>query len=339
MEDQTLKVSFITGWLLGLIVLSVPMLTEGAELDPQVTEHITFATVGILSASHDNRSTTPDPTSFSIRASGTHIGKGYILTARHAIERQEGGKIVAPQTIHVMTSDFYELTAQFIGINAFLDIALYRIPEEELPATLRHTSFSNDKPLSGQEVFTVGYPLGWGPALSFGRVGNPHTFLGTIESRLIQVDLSACSGNSGGGLFDYAGKLVGMVHAIIQTETTQGERRCSRFGFAVPGPVVSRTVQSLINGTPVKFPTMGIQLSVIKQGQRWAVAVKKATGPARRAGFKKGDILLAINDHPIQSAAHLKSFLIEHTQPGEQVTVTVLREHTTLSLPVILGGK
>ena len=71
-------------------------------------------------------------------------------------------------------------------------------------------SFGRDEPRQGDEVFTVGYPLGWGPALAFGHLGNPQTFLPTAQSRLMQVDLSACSGNSGGGLFNAQGALVGI---------------------------------------------------------------------------------------------------------------------------------
>ena len=132
----------------------------------------------------------------------------------------------------------------------------------------------------------------------------------------MQVDLSACSGNSGGGLFNGQGELVGMVNAIIQTETTQGERRCSRFAFAVPGKLVQRMVTALIDGKNPRFPRVGIKMTVVKMGTRWRVAVAKATGPARKGGMRKGDILLSIEHNEITSAAQLKNYLIEHTAPG-----------------------
>lgn len=317
--------------LLPTIAMSsdVPLLSTSAEKAKQ-------STVGILSPINE-RATMSGTAPFSIRGSGTHIGDGYILTARHAIEYQAGGKYIPQETIQVITGDLHELSAKFVGTNDFLDISVYRLPKSALISSLDQAAFSPTESLAGDEVFTVGYPLGWGPALSFGHVGNPNTFLDTIQSRLLQVDLSACSGNSGGGLFNNHGEIVGVVHAIIQTEATQGERRCSRFAFAVPGLVVRNIVQSLIEGKQHKFSKLGIILSVIKYDDRWAITVKKATGPAQHAGFKKGDIVLAINDHAIHTSAQLKNYLIEHTHPGQQVHITILRQNTHRKLTVILG--
>ncbi|MDT7041500.1 S1C family serine protease [Candidatus Nitronereus thalassa] len=333
-RNQTHILLSCTLLLIGLL----PIMAIGAEpsLLSIAAEKARHATVGILSP-EEERATISGPAPFSVRGSGTHIGQGYILTARHAIEHQKGGKTLAAEAIQVITEHFHELTATFIGINEFLDVALYRVPEDTLPDIPGQVTFAESEAYSGDNVFTVGYPLGWGPALSFGRIGNPHTFLTTIQSRLLQVDLSACSGNSGGGLFNTKGEIVGVVHAIIQTEHTQGERRCSRFAFAVPGLIVQKIVQSLIEGHSLKFSTLGISLNVVKQDRHWAIAVKNATGPARRAGFKKGDILLAINHQPIHSAAQLKNYLIEHTQPEQNITITILREQETLNLNVILG--
>jgi len=299
-------------------------------------EKAKHATVGILRPINE-RATISGPDPFSVRGSGTHIGDGYILTARHAIEHQKGGKKIPQKTIQVLTGDLHELSAEFVGINAFLDIALYRLQKSSRMDVLDQAPFALTESLSGDEVFTVGYPLGWGPALSFGRVGNPNTFLATIESRLLQVDLSACSGNSGGGLFNTQGEIVGVVHAIIQTETNQGQRRCSRFAFAVPGHIVKNIIQSLIDGKQQKFSKLGITLTVVKHHNHWAIAVRKATGPARQAGFKKGDIVLAIDEQPIHTASQLKNYLIEHTHPGQHVTITILRNKKTQQVKVILG--
>lgn len=180
-------------------------------------------------------------------------------------------------------------------------------------------------PRHGEKNFTVGYPLGWGPALGFGHIGNPNTFLPTIQSRLVQIDLSTCKGNSGGGLFNMRGEIVGMVHAVIQTETPQGEQHCSRFAFAVPGTFLHQAVNALIRGNQPEFPKLGIQMAFVKKGIQWHVAVAKATGPALKGGLQKGDILLSIEGMAIKSASQLKSYLIEHTMPGQQVAIRILR--------------
>ena len=294
------------------------------------------ATVGVLRHATDSSYQTTQ-SQFAIRGSGVHLGEGYILTARHAVERQEGSKVEIPQTIHIVTDELAEFSAELVGVNGFLDLALYRFTQEKDAGELPFVSFGEDELRQGDEVFTVGYPLGWGPALAFGHLGNPQTFLPTAQSRLMQVDLTACSGNSGGGLFSSQGSLVGMVHAIIQTESNESERRCSRFAFAVPGPSVEKIVTALKAGKSLRFPKLGIHMTVVKVGQQWRVAVAKAKGPARKAGVRKNDILLAIDQTPITSASQLKSHLIENTIPGQTIELHILRDQTEKVLKVILG--
>jgi serine protease Do len=293
------------------------------------------ATVGILQDSQNTRAQRGRP-NFSLKGSGFHIRDGYIVTARHAVERDEAGQKVVPKEITVLTTDLDELPAELKGMNEFLDVAVYRV-EELVPASLKTTVFGDKEPEAGDELFTVGYPLGWGPAVGFGRLGNANVFLPTVDSRLFQIDLSACSGNSGGGLFNADGEVVGVVHAIIQTETIQGEPRCSRFAFAVPGMLVQRIVTALIQGEQPTFSKLGIQLTVMKVGTRWRVAVSEVAGPAFEGGIRKGDILLAIEDTAITDGVQLKNYLIERTVPGQKVAVRVLRGQTEHTVFVTLG--
>ena len=272
-----------------------------------------------------------------MRGSGIYLGDGYVLTARHTTKRQGAGTGVDPPHVSVISSTLEEAPAALVGVNQFLDVALYRVSQEMVPHGLSARTFSQTEALPGEQVFTVGYPLGWGPAISYGYIGNPNTFLPTVQSRLLQVDLSACSGNSGGGLFNTRGEIVGLVHAIIQTETVQEERRCSRFAFAVPGPLVRKIVEALKQGKPFHFSKLGLQLISVKFENRWRMAVAQATGPARRAGFKKGDVLLSIDDQPIDSASQLKTYVIEHTRPLQPVNIRVLRDHKERVIRVILG--
>jgi S1-C subfamily serine protease len=138
-------------------------------------------------------------------------------------------------------------------------------------------------------------------------------------------------------VFNAKGKVVGMVQSIVQTETSQGERRCSRFAFAVPGHLVERIVTDIIKGTQSGFPRIGIGMTAAKVGIRWRVAVSKASGPAKRGGIRKGDILLSIDGTDISSAAQLKNHLIERKAPGQQVTIRVLRGEEEKPLLVTLG--
>jgi serine protease Do len=301
-------------------------------------EHAKLATVGILQSDQPDTLDNDHGLPVSIRGSGIHMGQGVIVTARHAVERSEGGKIVVPETIHVVTDDLLELPAIRQGANAYLDVAVYQLqaPESDWPQA--HVEFADGEATYGDRVFTVGYPLGWGPAITFGTVGNPNTFLSTVQSRLLQVDLSACSGNSGGGLLNQHGQLIGLIHAIIQTETQHEDRRCSRFAFALPGPLVHRVVTSLLAGNVPGFSVLGIQLQTVRQGKRWALVVAKATGPSRLGGLRKGDVLTAINDVVIATPAQLKNYLIERTEPGQTVVLKVQRGDAQEMVSVTLGG-
>ena len=318
-----------------LFVFTLPMHALSRPLS-EVTEQAKMATVGILRHT-DDTSYKSVHSQFSIRGSGVQLGDGYVLTARHVVERQDGGKIQIPSSIRVLTTRFGEWRAELVGANRFLDLALYRVQSGGKESELASVVFGTKEPLQGDDVFTVGYPLGWGPALAFGKLGNPQTFLPTGQSRLMQVDLSACSGNSGGGLFDSHGNLVGLIHAIIQSEANESERRCSRFGFAIPGSLVQKIVESLKDGKPLAFPKLGIRMTVVKINQQWRVAVAKAKGPSRRAGIRKNDVIFAIDQNPVTSAAQLKSYLIEHTTPGQTIELQILRGEKFKIVKIILG--
>lgn len=301
-------------------------------------EQAKLATVGILQSDQPDIPDHDHGLPMRIRGSGIHIGHGVILTARHAVERSEGGKVVIPEAIHVVTDDLLELPAIRQGANAYLDVAVYQLqgPESDWPQG--QVEFADGNVTYGDRVFTVGYPLGWGPAITFGTIGNPNTFLATVQSRLIQVDLSACSGYSGGGLLNHHGQLVGLLHAIIQTDTQQEDRRCSRFAFALPGPLVQRVVTSVLAGTKPGFSVLGIQLQTVRQGNRWALVVAKTTGPSQHAGFRKGDVLMTIDGVEIATPAQLKNYLIERTDPGQTVVLRVQRGDTVEVVSVTLGG-
>ncbi len=307
----------------------------------EVVHHARQGTVGILAQATSSLEFTGG---FSVRATGLYLGKGYVLTARHATIRHKGrrggGNPVDPPHITVVSNALEEVSAALVGANHFLDLALYRIPHEIIPRGLSAQRFAQAEALPGERVFTVGYPLGWGPAVSYGHIGNPRTFLKTVESRLVQVDLSTCSGNSGGGLFNAHGEIVGVVHAIIQTDTnhaTRGERRCSRFAFAVPGPFAHTIVTALKRGTPFHFATLGLRLTAVKINNQWRVAVAKATGPAQHAGLQTGDVLLSIDERRVNSASQLKNYVIEQTRPFQPVTMRILRDEQEHEIRVIPG--
>ncbi len=303
----------------------------------EVIERAKRATVGILEDTQDPR--TPDkPGKIKIRGTGFHLHDGYIATARHAVEKPSPTGHIVPKVIHILTTDLHELVAQIVGDSAFLDIVVYRLNQKDRPILDAITTFASEPPLVGSDVFTVGYPMGWGPTMAFGRIGNTNTYLQTVETRLVQADLSACSGNSGGALYNQAGEIVGIMHAVIQTEKDESHVFCSQMAFAIPATLASRIVAAAIDGKPLAFSKLGIHMTAVKDGTKWRMAVKDVSEPAKAAGIQKHDILLAIEDVEILDAAHLKNYLIERTMPGQRVSVKVRRAEADLTFTVTLAG-
>ncbi|HEU4684655.1 MAG TPA: trypsin-like peptidase domain-containing protein [Nitrospira sp.] len=332
-----LLVALVLLWVcLGLVNRPALVSAESA-VQPDALERAKHATVGILEDTQDPR--TPEkPGKIAVRGTGFHLRDGYIVTARHAVEKHSPSGQVLPKMIHVVTTNLHELVAQLIGDSAYADVVVYRVNERDRPLLPASAPFVAGDVPAGTEVFTIGYPLGWGPTMAFGRIGNANTFLQTVDSRLLQADLSACSGNSGGALFNGAGEVVGVMHAIIQTEKEDGQAHCSRLAFAIPSTLAERIVRAAVSGTPLTFSKLGIQMTAVKDGTKWRVAVKDVGEPAKAAGIQKHDILLAIDDTDIQDAAQLKNYLIERTTPGQRVAVKVRRIDADLTFHVVLTG-
>jgi len=311
---------------------------ERTSLSQEVFLQAKQVTVGILADTQDQRM--PEKYGkIAVRGTGFHLRDGYVITARHAAEKHDptAGTIIQKQ-IRLLTSDLNELPADLVGDSAFMDVVVYRVSEAHRGKLVTETSFATGDTVPGMEVFTVGYPLGWGPTMAFGRLGNTNTFLQTVETRLIQADLSACSGNSGGGLFNGQGEVVGILHAVIQTDKEENQAYCSRMAFAIPGILAERIVNAALSGKPLTFSKLGVHLTSVKDGTKLRVAVKDVTEPAKAAGVQKHDILLAIDETEILDGAQLKNYLIERTSPGQEVSIKVRRIDVDLTFHVVLGG-
>ena len=327
----------ILACLVAILACGAPSASAGTGTPPEVIERAKRATVGVLEDTQDPR--TPDqPGKIKIRGTGFHLRDGYIVTARHAVEKNSPTGHIVPKVIHVLTTDLHELVAQIVGESAYLDVVVYRLNQHDRPVIDLATAFAKDAPVVGSEVFTVGYPMGWGPTMAFGRIGNVNTFLQTVETRLLQADLSACSGNSGGALYNDAGEVVGIMHAVIQTDKDENHVFCSQMAFAIPATLASRIVAAAVEGRPLAFSKLGILMTTVKEGTKWRMAVKDVSEPAKAAGIQKHDILLAIEETEILDAAHLKNYLIERTVPGQRVSLKVRRAEADLTFTVTLAG-
>ena len=156
---------------------------------------------------------------------------------------------------------------------------------------------------------------------------------------LIQTSASISPGNSGGGLFDQYGNLIGIVVAKSASSEAEG------LGFAIPSDLVKSVSDSLIkNGYVEGRPAAGITITdltnasdAMKYGvQITGVYIVDVTGKnAQKAGLQKGDMIYYLDDTKITSRSQLINLILKH-QIGDKVTFTVVRDNKLVEIKLVL---
>ena len=261
---------------------------------------------------------------------------GYILTNNHVVEDAD--------EIKVALSDDRELTAKLVGRDPKTDVAVIKVDAEKLPAL---TLTDSDKLRVGDVVFAIGNPLGVGQTVTMGIVSATSRRVGILDEvagyeDFIQTDASINRGNSGGALVDAKGRLVGINSAIISN--TQGS---IGIGFAIPINLARSIMTSLITHGTVTRGYLGVSTEPITADHIEAFGLPKGTkgvmvtnlaskdSPAAKAGLKRGDVVVAINDKPVGTIDDLR-LLVAQTAPGTKVAVKYIRDGKTDSVDVTL---
>ena len=226
---------------------------------------------------------------------------GYILTCAHVVD--------GASTITVTIGD-KDYTATLVGEDTTSDIAVIKIDADGLtPATVGNS----DSLKVGQSVMAVGNPLGeLGGTVTGGMISALNRSV-TIQGSssvntmsLIQMDASVSPGNSGGGLFNMNGELVGIVNAKSSSSDAEG------LGFAIPINDAIKVAQELLeNGYVTGRPYLGITYLAVTDAQTasqlgvnaygvYVVEVVKG-GPAEKAGLQAGDRIVSVDGTEIAS--------------------------------------
>jgi len=152
----------------GVTMFAAPLSAEPTPLSQETFLRAKQVTVGILEDTQDQR--TPEkPGKIVVRGTGFHLRDGYVITARHAAEKHDPSTgAIIQKHVRILTSDLNELPADLVGDSAFMDVVIYRIAEQHRSKLLAGTVFAAGDATPGMEVFTVGFPLGWGPTMAFG---------------------------------------------------------------------------------------------------------------------------------------------------------------------------
>ncbi len=262
---------------------------------------------------------------------------GYIVTNNHVVDEAD--------EISVVLNDKREFKAKLIGTDPSTDIALIKIDASGLP-TLK---FSNSDNLRlGEWVLAVGNPFNLTSTVTAGIVSAKSRDIGInpdqmrIES-FIQTDAAVNPGNSGGALVNTRGELVGINTAIAsQTGSYSG------YSFAIPSNIVQKVVSDLREYGDVQRALLNVNIGDVNADVAKKYNLDKiegvfigkviSGGAADVAGIKEKDVIISVDNVPVNSTAELQEQIGKH-RPGDKVVVEIKRDNKKKQVNVTLRNK
>ena len=259
---------------------------------------------------------------------------GYILTCAHVVNGATSVKVQLNGS-----DESYDATV--VGQDSTSDIAVLKIDATGLtPAVIG----DSDALAVGEVAVAVGNPLGTlSNTVTDGIVSalNRQVTVQNNDMTLIQTDASISPGNSGGGLFNANGELIGIVNAKSSYSEAEG------IGFAIPINTAMEIGRQLIENGSVARPALGVKIMDVTDAQTaqqlgvstmgvYVVEVTKGSG-ADAAGVQAGDRVLAVDDTAVSDSSALKNYL-KDKGIGDTVNLQVERDGKVLTLAVTLGS-
>ena len=245
---------------------------------------------------------------------------GYIITNHHVID--------GASNIKVRLTDGSEYTATLIGADKSTDVAVISIMPEE-GKTLKTAVIGSSESLRlGQTVIAIGNPLGQlGGTVTDGIISSLAREIqmeGGTTMTLLQTNAAVSPGNSGGGLFDLYGRLIGVVNAKSTGEGIEG------ISFAIPINTAWDIAQQLINnGYIAGRPTLPLTLEEIRYGYGYFgqsyYQVQIVSAPAD-SDLRAGDVIEAIDGISVSTLSDISEIIASH-KIGDVISVIVSRNH------------
>lgn len=262
---------------------------------------------------------------------------GYIVTNYHVIEEAIDDEKAKVEVALAGSEEWIE--AKIIGHDEITDLAVIKIDKKGLQAADFGTS-TNLK--VGDIAVAIGNPLGseFAGTVTSGVISALNRSV-TTDGRtykLIQTDAAINTGNSGGALANSKGEVIGINTVKIVATGVEG------IGFAIPSDEAVPIIKELIENKKISRPNIGIAgINVTEQiakayNMTVGIYVSEVLegGPAEKAGFKQGDIIIKAEGKEIKTMEELNAIKYKY-KIGDTFKVTVLRDSKEVELSVVLG--
>jgi putative serine protease PepD len=258
---------------------------------------------------------------------------GYVLTNEHVVSG------VPDRNVTVTFSDTSTAAGRVVGRDPESDLAVVKVDRQ----SLKPVEFADsDTVVVGDPVVAIGSPLALPGTVTAGIVSAVDRTIETNDpggvSRYyaaIQTDAAVNRGNSGGPLFDLAGRVIGVNSVIKAVVDGTDEGGNIGIAFAIPMNQAARTAAELIDTGKARRTVIGAQLSRATGGPGARITGIDAGGPADGGGIRVGDVVIRIGDHAIDQPPDLIA-LVRRYNPGTVITVTYVRGAETQSTSVTL---
>lgn len=298
-------------------------------IDKAINSIVEITTKSTVTSSTMFGTTTSDQTALG---SGVIITEdGYIVTNNHVVEDATD--------VSVTTYDGNEYEADIIGTDAQTDLALIKIDASDLTAA----SFADSDSIElGQEVVAIGNALGKGTSCSNGIVSviNKEIKISNYTMKLIQTDAAVNEGNSGGGLFDMNGNLIGIVNSK-SSSSSYSSTTIEGMGYAIPSNTVKTIVEELKeNGYVKDRPALGVRIYSSSYNEYYnveglVISEVLSGSAAEKAGLKANDIITAVDGTTVSSFSDLSTILNSH-EVGDKVELQITRDNKVKNITVTL---
>jgi putative serine protease PepD len=295
------------------------------------------------------------------QGSGVVIDKTHVLTNNHVV--------AGAQKLTVTLADGRTYEAEVRGTDPSTDLAVITV--KNAPSDLTPVAIGNsDKIAVGDPVMAVGNPLGLAGTVTTGIVsalnrpvtteaespapsdgsqldpnGQQQPAGETVVTNAIQTSAAINPGNSGGALVNAGGQLIGINSAIASLGASSGGQSGSiGIGFAIPVNEATSIAKQLIDKGAAAHAYLGVtpQDGSASDGSATRAGAEVTSvgdgTPAAAAGLEAGDVIIAVDGKPVDSADSLVGHVREKTT-GDRVTLTVLRDGKSIQVKATLAAK